>query len=222
MADRVCVMTKGEIVEQGAGGRGVRPAAASLHPPSAGRPSPRAGPPPADPDAPEILRLDDLKVAFPDPARRAAPHRRLRQGGRRRQHRAARRPDGRAGRRVRLGQDHARPGPAAARAQRRAASVFDGQDLQALSQRDMRPLRREMQIVFQDPFGSLSPRMSVGADRRRRAGGARDRRRPAERARDDRRRAARGRARSRGARPLPARILRRPAPAHRDRPRAWS
>jgi len=38
---------------------------------------------------------------------------------------------------------------------------FDGQDLQALSQRDIRPLRRQMQIVFQDPFSSLSPRMSV-------------------------------------------------------------
>jgi microcin C transport system ATP-binding protein len=34
-------------------------------------------------------------------------------------------------------------------------------DLQALSQRDIRPLRREMQIVFQDPFSSLSPRMTV-------------------------------------------------------------
>jgi len=39
---------------------------------------------------------------------------------------------------------------------------FDGQDLQKLGQRDIRPLRRQMQIVFQDPFSSLSPRMSVG------------------------------------------------------------
>ncbi len=38
---------------------------------------------------------------------------------------------------------------------------FDGKDLQALSQRDIRPLRRQMQIVFQDPFSSLSPRRSV-------------------------------------------------------------
>jgi microcin C transport system ATP-binding protein len=36
-----------------------------------------------------------------------------------------------------------------------------GRDLLALSARAVRPLRREMQIVFQDPFGSLSPRMSV-------------------------------------------------------------
>ncbi len=38
---------------------------------------------------------------------------------------------------------------------------FQGRDLQKLSWRDMRPLRREMQIVFQDPFGSMSPRLSI-------------------------------------------------------------
>ena len=38
---------------------------------------------------------------------------------------------------------------------------FDGRDIDELSFNEMRPLRREMQIVFQDPFGSLSPRMSV-------------------------------------------------------------
>ena len=39
---------------------------------------------------------------------------------------------------------------------------FQGHELSSLSQRDVRPLRRQMQVVFQDPFGSLSPRMSVG------------------------------------------------------------
>jgi microcin C transport system ATP-binding protein len=38
---------------------------------------------------------------------------------------------------------------------------FDGQDLQTLNNRQMRPLRRQMQVVFQDPFSSLSPRMTV-------------------------------------------------------------
>ncbi|AMA45478.1 ABC transporter ATP-binding protein [Pseudomonas alabamensis] len=38
---------------------------------------------------------------------------------------------------------------------------FDGQDLQGMDANQVRPLRRQMQVVFQDPFGSLSPRMSV-------------------------------------------------------------
>ncbi len=39
---------------------------------------------------------------------------------------------------------------------------FVGQDIDAYSFRQMRPLRDSMQVVFQDPYGSLSPRMSVG------------------------------------------------------------
>ena len=39
---------------------------------------------------------------------------------------------------------------------------FEGRNIQGLETADMRPLRRKMQVVFQDPFGSLSPRMSVG------------------------------------------------------------
>jgi microcin C transport system ATP-binding protein len=38
---------------------------------------------------------------------------------------------------------------------------FNGQAIQGLKSNEVRPLRREMQIVFQDPFGSLSPRLSV-------------------------------------------------------------
>jgi len=40
--------------------------------------------------------------------------------------------------------------------------VFDGQDITRLSEHDLQPLRRRMQIVFQDPFASLNPRHSVG------------------------------------------------------------
>ena len=39
--------------------------------------------------------------------------------------------------------------------------LYDGKDIGALSPRRMRPLRREMQIVFQDPYSSLNPRMKV-------------------------------------------------------------
>ena len=40
--------------------------------------------------------------------------------------------------------------------------VFLGKRLDGLKRRELRPVRREMQIVFQDPYGSLSPRLSVG------------------------------------------------------------
>jgi len=39
---------------------------------------------------------------------------------------------------------------------------FDGMDITKLKQRDLRPLRRRMQMVFQDPYSSLNPRHSVG------------------------------------------------------------
>ncbi len=40
--------------------------------------------------------------------------------------------------------------------------VFDGIDLAHLSQREMLPFRRRMQMIFQDPYASLNPRMTVG------------------------------------------------------------
>jgi oligopeptide/dipeptide ABC transporter ATP-binding protein len=40
---------------------------------------------------------------------------------------------------------------------------FDGRDITNLSARQMRPLRREMQMIFQDPYGSLNPRRRVGS-----------------------------------------------------------
>ena len=40
--------------------------------------------------------------------------------------------------------------------------AFDGRDITGLSRREMAPIRREMMMIFQDPFGSLDPRMHVG------------------------------------------------------------
>jgi len=39
--------------------------------------------------------------------------------------------------------------------------IFEGKDITNISQKDLRPLRKEFQIVFQDPFASLNPRMSI-------------------------------------------------------------
>ena len=96
---------------------------------------------------------------------------------------------------------------------------FDGQDIAKTSARELKPLRREIQMIFQDPYTSLNPRHTVGAivgcaagdpqggaqeaDPAAGPGAARDRR-PQPRA----------------LQPLPARVLRRPAAAHRHRPGA--
>ena len=39
--------------------------------------------------------------------------------------------------------------------------VFDGRDITHMSQAEIRPLRRRMQMIFQDPYASLNPRMTV-------------------------------------------------------------
>ena len=64
------------------------------------------------------------------------------------------------GRRIRLGQDDARPGDAEL-IRSEGPIAYCGRAIDGLNSKAMRPLRREMQVVFQDPYGSLSPRMSV-------------------------------------------------------------
>ena len=160
MADRVCVMTKGRIVEQG-------PVAEVFDNPQHSytqhllSAEPKGRPVQADPAAAEILKLDELKVHFP-----------VKRGVLRRTVGHIRAVDGvsltlREGHTIGLvgesGSGKTTLGLALLRLEGSKGGIqFDKQDLQALSQRELRPLRRQMQIVFQDPYSSLSPRMSVG------------------------------------------------------------
>ncbi len=160
MADRVCVMTKGEIVEHGPVAEVFdRPQHAyTRHLLSA---EPKGTPVTVDPSAPEIVRLDDLKVHFP-----------IKRGVLRRTVGYVKAVDGvsialKEGHTIGLvgesGSGKTTLGLALLRLEKSQGGIrFDGRDLQTLRQRDIRPLRRQMQIVFQDPFSSLSPRMSVG------------------------------------------------------------
>jgi microcin C transport system ATP-binding protein len=152
-------MTKGEIVEQG-------PVAQVFDRPT--HPytrhllaaEPKGQPAPRDPQAPVVVQLDDVKVHFP-----------IKRGVLRRTVGYVKAVDGvsvaiREGHTIGLvgesGSGKTTIGLALLRLERSQGGIrFDDQDLQALSQRELRPLRKQMQIVFQDPFSSLSPRMSV-------------------------------------------------------------
>ena len=93
--------------------------------------------------------------------------------------------------------------------------VFNGRDVTDFSRRQMREVRREMQIVFQDPYASLNPRMTVReivAEPLRINGLYKQGGRGA-----DRGAAAHGRPLAGARQPLPARVLRRPAAADRHR-----
>ena len=159
MADRVCVMTKGEIVEAAAASAVfARPRHPYTQHLLAAEPKGRALP--ADPAAPLLLEADGLKVWFP-----------VRRGVLRRVKGHIKAVDGislvlQTGATLGVvgesGSGKTTLGLALLRliaSQGRIA--FAGSDITRLSQRRLRPLRREMQIVFQDPFSSLSPRLSV-------------------------------------------------------------
>ena len=161
IAQRVCVMKDGKIVEHGTGRARVCrarsiPIRARFLPPSRGRIRRRRSP-----TRRCCCRPIELKVWFPITRglmRKTVGHVKA---VRRRDHRTAQRRDARRGRQIRLRQVDAR----AARILRLISSdgliAFMGQQLQGLRFKEMRPFRRDMQIVFQDPYGSLSPRMSV-------------------------------------------------------------
>ncbi len=159
VADRVCVMTEGAIVEAGSVAEVFRhPRHAYTRRLLAAEP---AGPPTPAPDGtPVVLAARDVKVWFPIKAgvfRRTVGH--------------VKAVDGvsvtlREGRTVGVvgesGSGKTTLGLALLRLERSTGAVeFRGRELQRLRSRALRPLRREMQVVFQDPFGSLSPRLSV-------------------------------------------------------------
>ncbi|MCX7306149.1 MAG: ABC transporter ATP-binding protein [Hyphomicrobiales bacterium] len=159
IADRVCVMTHGKIVETG-------PTKEIFDNPQHEytrhllAAEPRGRPPAADPSAKKVMAGKDLKVWFP-----------IKQGFFRRVVDHVKAVDGidvtvRAGQTLGVvgesGSGKTTLGLALARMISSQGDIdFDGRHIDKLSFSAMRPLRRELQIVFQDPFGSLSPRMSV-------------------------------------------------------------
>jgi microcin C transport system ATP-binding protein len=159
IADRVCVMQGGEIVEQG-------PTAQVFSDPKHAytqkllAAQPTGQPEPIAADAPEIVRTKGLRVWFP-----------IRRGFLRRTVGHVKAVND-ASISVRAGETLGIVGESGSGKTTLALAilrlipstgpvVFLGQDLEGTHGRALRDLRRDLQIVFQDPYGSLSPRMTV-------------------------------------------------------------
>ena len=160
MAERVYVMQKGEIVESG-------PVAAVFDAPKHSytrqllEAEPKGTPPKVDLTAPVVVETDNLKVYFP-----------IKAGFLRKTVDYVRAVDGlslklRAGETVGVvgesGSGKTTLGLAILRLLASEGPIaYVGKRIDGLKSKEMRPLRKEMQVVFQDPYGSLSPRLSVG------------------------------------------------------------
>ena len=159
MADRVYVMTAGQVVEEG-------PVEHIFNQPQ--HPytqhllaaEPKGKPIAARPDAPVVVDAEAVRVWFP-----------VKRGVLRRTVSHIKAVDGitlqvREGHTIGVvgesGSGKTTLGLALLRLEGSRGTIrFNGQDIQRMRAKGLRPLRREMQIVFQDPYGSLSPRMSI-------------------------------------------------------------
>ncbi|MGB3146257.1 MAG: ABC transporter ATP-binding protein [Paracoccaceae bacterium] len=159
IADRVCVMQAGEIVEQGPTEEIF---AAPRHPYTRKLllAEPKGQPEPVEAGAAEVVRTEHLKVWFPIQKgflKRVVGHVKAVND---------------ATLSVRAGETLGIVGESGSGKTTLALAImrlieaegpviYQGDNLQNWSSRDLRRLRRDMQIVFQDPYGSLSPRMTV-------------------------------------------------------------
>jgi len=158
--DRVCVMHEGEIVEQGdveeIFERPEHPYTRHLL-----ASKPRGRPDPPSPGAATVMDTKDLRVWFP-----------IKEGIIRRTVGHVKAVDGitmtvKQGHTLGVvgesGSGKSTLGRALLRLEKSKGTItFEGRDIQGLRSKALRPLRQEMQMVFQDPYGSLSPRLSVG------------------------------------------------------------
>ncbi|MEM7398770.1 MAG: ABC transporter ATP-binding protein [Pseudomonadota bacterium] len=160
MADHVCVMHHGKIVERG-------PTKDVFEHPKDDytehliASEPKGSPPPADDSARTILKTDDLKVWFP-----------IKRGFLRKTVGHVKAVDGvdvdvREGQTLGVVGESGSGKTTLGQAILRLISsegpiVYLGERIDGFNSRQMRPLRKDLQIVFQDPYGSLSPRMSIG------------------------------------------------------------
>jgi len=160
VAHRVAVMQRGEIVEQGPVDEVFKTPKHAYTQHLVGS-EPKGVPEPADSDAPVLIAAEHLKVWFPIKAgllNRTVDH--------------IKAVDEiaievRAGETLGVvgesGSGKSTIGLALLRLIKSEGSIrFEGREIARLNGGALRPLRRQMQIVFQDPFGSLSPRMSIG------------------------------------------------------------
>jgi microcin C transport system ATP-binding protein len=159
IADRVCVMQRGRIVEAGDTAEiFARPRHAYTRMLLAAEPKGRAGP--VAEDAPVVMRGEDVKVHFP-----------IKKGLLRRTVDQVKAVDGislkvRAGETIGVvgesGSGKTTLGLALLRLVSSEGRIaFLGRDIEGMRSKALRPLRKDMQVVFQDPYGSLSPRLSV-------------------------------------------------------------